>query len=135
MADELGVRAGVRRSVHALIQTLGATAVQLQVSLPPVAGDSGEELGLRAPDFQTKVLDPVAVRRGSTSVDLLVAADVLEALLGVTDPGAIATAVETVAAVQIADETFVPTATETVPCRGGACMYRILLRLKNAEAA
>ena len=135
MADESGVRAGVRRSVHALIQTLGATAVQLQVPLPPVAGDSGEELGLRAPDFQTKTLDPVAVRRGSTSVELLVAADVLEALLGVADPGAIATAVETVAAVQIADETFVPTATETVPCRGGACMYRILLRLENAEAA
>ncbi len=135
MADELGVRAGVRRSVHALIQTLGATAVQLQVPLPPVAGDSGEELGLRAPDFQTKVLDPVAVRRGSTSVELLVAADVLEALLGVTDPGAIATAVETVAAVLIADETFVPTATESVPCRGGACMYRILLRLENAESA
>lgn len=135
MADESGVRAGMRRSVRSLIQTLGATVVQLQIPLPPIAGDSGEELGLRAPEFQAKTLEPVAVRRSATSVEVLVAADVLEALLGVADPGAVASAVETVASVQIADETFVPTATQAVPCRGGACMYRILLRLENAEAA
>lgn len=135
MADESGIRAGIRRSVHAVIQTLGATAVQLQLPAPPIAGDSGEELGLRTPAFQGKTLEPVAVRRSSKGVELLVAADVLEAMLGVTDPGAVATAMRTVAVIQLADETFVPTATEMVPCRGGACMYRIPLRLENAEAA
>ncbi len=135
MAEDSGVRAGVRRGVRALIQTLGATAVQLRLSLPPIAGDSGEELGLRTPAFQSKTLEPVAVRRGSKSVELLVAADVLEAMLGIADPGAVTVAVQTVAAVQIADEMFVPIATEKVPCRGGACMYRILLRLETVEAA
>lgn len=135
MAEESGVRAGVRRGVRALIQTLGATTVQLRLPAPPIAGDSGEELGLRAPEFQGKILEPVAVRRGNKGVELLVAADVLEAMLGVRDSGAVAAALTQVAAVQIGDESFVPTATDTIPCRGGACMYRILLRPENAEAA
>lgn len=129
------MRAGVRRGVHALIQTLGATAVQLQLPTPPVAGDSGEELGLRTPGFQGKMLAPVAVRRSGTTVDVLVAADTLETMLGVAGSGAVTTAIEMVAAVQIGDESFITTATETVPCQGGACMYRILLRPANAEAA
>ena len=135
MAEDPGIRAGVRRGVRALIQTLGATTVEIRLPLPPIAGDSGEELGLRTPAFQAKTLEPVAVRRSSTGVEVLVAADVLEAMLGIANPGAVAVAVQTVTAVQIADETFVPTATETVPCRGGACMYRILLRRDDAEVA
>lgn len=134
MGETSQVAAGTRRGVRALIQTLGATTVQLQLPMPPVAGDSGEELGLRAPEFQWKELAPVAVRRGKT-FELLVAADVLEAVLGAADPGAVAATVQTVAAVQMGDETFVPTATETVPSRGGVCLYRILLRPHNAEAA
>lgn len=125
----------MRRSVHALIQTLGATAVQLQLPAPPIAGDSGEELGLRSPQFQAKALQPVVVRRGNKGVELLVAADVLETTLGVTDVSAISASVLAIAAVQVGDEIFVPAGTEAVPCQGGACMYRILLRLQNAEGA
>lgn len=133
MADEAGVRAGVRRGVHALIQTLGATTVELRLPAPPIADDSGEGLGLRAPEFQGKTLEPVAVRRTSSGVEVLVAADVLEAALGVAESGAVAIAIMTIAAVQIGDESLVPTGTETVPCRGGACMYRILLRAQTAQ--
>lgn len=135
MADEPGVCAGTRRSVRALIQTLGATTVQLQLPLPPVAGDSGEELGLRAPQFQWKPLSPVAVRRSTKRTELLVAADTLEITLGLTDSGAVTAAVATVTAVQMGDETFLSMGTETVPCRGGVCMYRIALRPQHAEGA
>ena len=121
---ETQVAAGTRRGVRALIQTLGATAVQLRMPAPPIAGDRGEELGLRAPEFQRKTLAPVAVRQGKP-VEVLVAADVLEELLGVTETNAVTAAIDAVAAVEIGEDVFVPTATETVPCRGGVCMYRI----------
>lgn len=134
MSDSSQIAAGTRRGVRALIQTLGATTVQLCIPAPPVAGDSGEELGLRAPEFQWKPLEPVAVRRGKV-VEVLVAADVLENVLGLSESSAVAAAMAALAAVQMGAEVFVPTATEAVPCRGGVCMYRIALRAEPAEAA
>ena len=87
------------------------------------------------PQFQWKPLAPVAVRRTSTGTELLVAADTLETLLSVAESGAAIVAMRSVAAVELGDQTFVPAATETVPCRGGACMYRIALRHQHTEAA
>ena len=134
MACETGAAFALRRSVHSLIHTLGATAVQLQIPAPPIANDDGEELGLRAPEFQWKALVPVAVRKSNKGTEMLVPADVMEEVLGVEGSGAIKAAVHAIAAVLVRDERFVPTETEAVLSSGRECMYRIALRLENAEA-
>ena len=133
MAYQTGAAFALRRSVHSLIYTLGATAVQLQLPAPPIANDNGEELGLRAPEFQWKPLVPVAVRKTNQGTELLVPADALEEVLGVEGGGAVAAAIEAMSAVLVRDLTFVPTGVEAVLSNGRECMYRIALRLENAE--
>ena len=133
MAQEQNYAEALRRSVHALVYTLGATAVQLQIPAPPIANDNGEELGLRAPEFQWKPLAPVAIRRSSSGTDMLVPADVLEDLLGVQGSSAVRSAVQALSAVMVRDETFVPGDPEAFEGSGRECMYRIALRLRTAE--
>ncbi len=133
MAQDTAVAEALRRGVHALIHTLGATAVQLQIPAPPIANDSGEELGLRAPEFQWKPLVPVAVRRTTKNTELLVPADALEEVLGVQGGSAIRSAVLAMTAVRVRDESFVPVATEASEGSGRECMYRILLRQDGTE--
>ncbi len=133
MADDTGLGEGLRRSVHALIHTLGATAAQLQLPAPPIAGDTGEELGLRAPEFQWKALVPVALRQGSAGHELLVPADALEELLGVEGSAAVSASLQSIAAVQVRDRSFLPADFDAVLSRGRECMYRISLRLADAE--
>lgn len=134
MAYKTGAAFALRRSVHSLIHTLGATAVQLQIPAPPIANDNGEELGLRAPEFQWRTLVPVAVRKSNKGTEMLVPADALEEVVGVEGGGAVAAAIEAMSAVLVRDQTFVPTAVEAVLSSGRECMYRIALRLENAEA-
>ena len=134
MAYETGAAFALRRSVHSLIHTLGATAVQLQLPAPPIANDTGEELGLRSPEFQWKPLVPVAVRKSNKGTEMLVPADALEEVLGVEGAGAVAAALKAMSAVLVRDQTFVPATVEAVLSNGRECMYRIALRLEDAEA-
>ena len=122
-----------RRGAHTMVHSLGATAVVLMIPAPPVAGDTGEELGLRTPEFQRMTLAPVAVRLKVRSAEVVAPADALEALLGLTGSGAVETAMSSVSTVQVGDEAFVLTATETVASMGSACLYRLLLQLPPTE--
>lgn len=128
MSQDKNFAETLRRSVHALIHTLGATAVQLQLPAPPVANDDGEELGLRAPEFQWKPLGPVAIRRSNSGTDMLVPADALEDVLGVQGSNAVKSAVRSFAAVLVRDESFLPGEIEAFEGSGRECMYRIALR-------
>ena len=121
--------------MHALIHTLGATAVQLQLPAPPIAGDAGEELGLSAPEFQWKALVPVALRRTATGTEMLVPADAMEDLLGVEGIAAVAASLQSIAAVKVRERSYLPTDTDAVLSSGRECMYRIGLRLTNAEGS
>ena len=127
------VSEAARRGAHAMVHALGAAAVVLMVPAPPVAGDAGEELGLRTPEFQRLTLAPAAVRLKLRSAEVVAPADALEALLGLTGSGAVETAMSSVSTVQVGDEAYVLTATETVAAMGGACLYRLLLQLPPTE--
>ncbi len=133
MAQDTNAAEAARRSVHALIHVLGATCVQLQIPAPPIAGDDGEQLGLRAPEFQSRLIGPVTVRRSKGNTEILVPADTLELLLGVQGAGAVGTAFAAASAVLIDDETFVPLGTEAVTSSGKECLYRLLLRPRGTE--
>lgn len=133
MAQDTAVAEALRRGVHALIHILGATAVQLQIPAPPIANDPGEELGLRAPEFQWKPLVPVAVRTTGKNAELLVPADALEDVLGVQGGSAIRSAVLAISAVRVRDRSLVPVATESLDGSGRECMYRIILRQHDTE--
>lgn len=133
MAQDTNAAEAARRSVHALIHVLGATCVQLQMPAPPIAGDDGEELGLRAPEFQARQLAPVAVRRTKGDTEILVPADALENLLGVQGAGAVRAAMAAASAVLVADESFVPLGTEAVMASGRECLYRLRLRPLGTE--
>lgn len=135
MEQDGRIAKGLRRSVHALVHTLGGTTVQLQLPAPPIANDSGEELGLRAPEFQWRMLGPVAMRNNSKGTEMLVPADALEAVLGVEGSGAIAAALQTVAAIRVRDRSFVQTGMEAVLSRGRECIYRVALRLLEEEVS
>ena len=123
----------VRRGARAMVQSLGAAEIFLMVPSPPVQGDSGEELGLRAPAFQRRPLRPVAVHREGQAAEVTVAADDLETFLGVRDPGAVETAMQGVLFVQVGDQRYLLTATEVTVAMGHACLYRLLLHMPPAE--
>ena len=132
MASQL-IAEAARRAAHALIATLGAASVQMQIAMPPVAGDDGEELGLRSPQFQADTVTPVAIDHSGEHTEMLVPADTLEATFSVEGSGAIATALETVTTIQIADDLYVVSGVEPVSIGGRDCMYRLLLRDLNEE--
>ena len=132
MASRLIAQAA-RRAAHALIATLGAASIQMQIALPPVAGDDGEELGLRSPEFQSESVAPVGIGQTNEHIEVLVPADTLEAVFNVNGSGAIATALLTVTAVQIEDEVYVVNSVEPVSIGGRDCMYRLLLREQGTE--
>jgi hypothetical protein len=124
---------GLRRGVHALVHGLGGGTVHLRLPAPPIAGDAGEELGLRAPEFLLQALAPTAVRRQAASTELLVPADVLEATLATRGQGAVNTAMQAVEAVVIDDEAYVPTGIEWIEAGGSVVLYRILLQPRGTE--
>jgi hypothetical protein len=123
----------VRRGASAMVQSLGATEVVLRIPSPPVAGDVGEELGLRTPEFPMRRLAPVAVRRTSDAMEVLVPADLMEQVLSVQGNGAVVTAMRSVTAVQIGDEAFVVTDVIAVEAMGRACLYRLVLQPRATE--
>lgn len=116
-----------RRSAVALVGQLGGDEALLELPLPPVAGDDGEQLGLRTPEFQQRVLSPVAVRRGKSAPVLLVAAAVLEDVLGVRDAGAVGSVMTSVQAVVVGNARYRLLRVEAVHAMGSACVYRMLL--------
>jgi hypothetical protein len=122
-----------RRGANALVQSLGSAQVVLRMAAPPAAGDAGEELGLRTPEFQPRTLMPVAVRRKAKTAEIVVAAETLETLLGLTGSGAVESAMRSVSTVQLGDEAYVLTGTEAVVAMGRACLYRLVLRLPATE--
>ena len=122
-----------RRATHALVATLGGTAVQLLIATPPVAGDDGEELGLRSPQFQAETVAPAVIRHTTQATEVLLPADVLEAALGVEGSGAIKTALLTVTAIQIEDELYVTTDVQAVSAGGSDLLYRLELRVQGTE--
>ena len=124
---------GARRAAQVLVATLGASRVQLQIASPPIAGDDGEELGLRTPVFQTETLAPVAIRQVTQNTEVLVAAGTLEAVLGVEGSGAIATAMLTVTGVHIFDLMYVATGIQEISVGSRDVLYRLLLRLPGTE--
>lgn len=128
-----GMDVAERRAACAMVRFVGGDVARLEMPAPPVAGDDGEQLGLRTPEFYTKLLAPVAVRNTKDATEVLVAADVLEELLGVSGCGAVAAAMTAVYAVVIGDVRYRMTATECVKAKGDACMYRLLLTVNGTE--
>ena len=131
MRSDLGEAA--RRGAEAMVGSMGASAVVLMMPSPPIAGDAGEELGLRSPEFQRLTLSPVAVRLKAESAEVTVPAEALEILLGLQGDGAVETAMRAVTTVLVGDEAYVLMATEAVASMGRACLYRMLLRLPPTE--
>lgn len=118
---------GVRRAAAALVGQVGGSVASIELPALPVADDDGEQLGLSAPEFQQRVLAPVAVRRKTGALELLVAADVLEEMLGVRGEGAVLAAATQVWCVLLADVRYRLTGVEAVRAMGEACLYRMLL--------
>jgi len=129
-----GLDVAERRSADALVWMLGASEVRLEMPAPPIAGDDGEQLGLRAPEFFAKVLAPVAVRFVKRNTELLVAADVLEELLGVYGFGAVRAAMTGVYAVVVGNVRYRLVRVECVASKAQACAYRLLLEQPGTEA-
>ncbi len=124
----------IRRGAEALAQAVGCATVELQWPALPVAGDGGEELGLRAPEFQVRLLGPVAVRRKGDATSVLVPAETLEALMGVGGAGAVRVAMKGVSAVVVGDASFALADVEVVAdADGAACLYRLLLDGEGIE--
>jgi hypothetical protein len=71
------------RAADALLRTAGR-AVLLRLPAPAIAGDSAEQLGLVAPEFQDVELAPVVVQRGKTAgtQELLVSATAVSRIVG-----------------------------------------------------
>ena len=133
MADNARYAAAARRAAHALVHSLGATCIHLQLPALPIADDDGEELGLRSPEFQRLPFAPAAVRRHGAATEALVPADVLEAGLGVHGDGAVKAALSAASGVQIGDELFVLQGIETVTAIGSDCLFRLLLQNFSTE--
>jgi hypothetical protein len=125
--------AAARRAAHALVHSLGATCMQLQMPALPVADDDGEELGLRSPEFQLQMFAPAAVRRRNEVTEVLVPSDVIEAVLGVQGDGAVKASVAAASGVQIGDELYVLRGIETVSAAGSDCLFRFLLQQPAME--
>ena len=98
--------AAARCAAMALVRSLGATCIQLQMPALPVADDDGEELGLRTPQWQFQALAPVAVRRSGATTEVLVPAGVLKTALGVQGEGALAATLAGGAMVALGDELY-----------------------------
>lgn len=128
-----GMNVAERRAACALVQFVGGGTARLEMPAPPVAGDDAEQLGLRTPDFFTKLLTPVAIRKTKDFTEVLVAADVLEELLGVNGCGAVTAAMTAVYAVVIGDVRYRMTATECMQAKIDACLYRLLLTASGTE--
>jgi len=128
-----GMDVAERRAARAMVQFVGGEAARLEIPAPPVADDDGEQLGLRAPEFTAKLLAPVAVRNTKDATEVLVAANVLEELLGVRGCGAVAAAMTVVYVVVIGDVRYRMTATECVKAKGDARLYRLLVAANGAE--
>lgn len=128
-----GMDAAERRVALSMVRLIGGDVARLEMPAPPIAGDDGEQLGLRAPEFTAKLLAPVAVRNTKDATEVSVAADVLEDLLGVRGCGAVAAAMTTVYAVVIGDVRYRMTATQCVKAKGEACLYRLLLTANGTE--
>ena len=133
MTDFGGFAVASRRSAHVLVRQLGGASVQLQIPSPPVAGDVGEELGLRSPGFQMLAIYPAAARRRTNEVEVLVPADVLESALSVQGSGAVRAAVMAASAVQIDDELFVITGLQESGLGGIASLYTLLAETRGTE--
>jgi hypothetical protein len=133
MAEIMRGSAAARRAAHALVHSLGATCMQLQVPALPLADDDGEELGLRSPEFQLQMFAPVAIRRRNGTTEVLVPADVIEEGLGVQGDGAVRAAVAAASGVQIGDELYVLQGIETVSAACDACLFRFLLQQPATE--
>lgn len=133
MAENMRRSAAARRAAHALVQSLGATCIHLQMPAPPIADDDGEELGLRSPEFQSQQFAPAAVRRTGAATEVLLPADALEASLGVQGEGAVKAALSAASRVQIGDELFVLAGLESVTAGGSECLFRLLLQQPATE--
>ena len=133
MGENTRGSAAARRAAHALVHSLGATCMHLQMPALPIADDDGEELGLRSPEFQLQVFAPAAVRRRGDATEVLVPADVVEAGLGVQGDGAVNAAVAAVTGVQISDELYVLRGIESVSMAGCDCLFRFLLQQPATE--
>ncbi len=135
MAEAGVLAAGVRRGAVALTSSVGSAVVQVRMPAPPVAGDDGEQLGLRAPEFVTKPLGPVVVRSKSGKVAVTVPAETLERFTGLSEPGAVCTAMAAAAGVVIGDQAYVLTGTDVLEAGGCACLYQLLLEPKPQEVS
>ena len=133
MTEDFGRADAIRRGAHALIQSLGATCVELRIPLPPLANDDGEELGLRTPAFRSQLLAPVAIRVSNHGTVIVVSADVLQDALGLQSTEALRESVAMASSIGIDDESYVVLGTEAVRVGGGACFYRLLLQLMDEE--
>lgn len=129
-----GLDVAERRAADALVRMLGASEARLEMPAPPIAGDDGEQLGLRTPEFFAKLLTPVAVRTAKNNTALLVAANVLEELLGVHGFGAVRAAMTAVYAVVVGDVRYRLVRVECVTSNAEACAYRLVLEQPGMEA-
>lgn len=129
-----GLDIAERRAADALVRMLGASEARLEIPAPPIAGDDGEQLGLRAPELFAKVLAPVAIRFVKENTELLVAANVLEELLGVHGFGAVRAAMTAVYAVVVSDVRYRLVRVECVTSKADACAYRLMLERPGTEA-
>ena len=120
-----GANAAARRAAEAMVLAHG-TEVHLEMPAPPVAGDDDEQIGLSSPQFQVRVLVPVAVRSTEQRVELLVAAEVLEDLLAVRGFGAVSEVMRTAFAAVVGDVRYRLAGTECVRAAGDVCLYRLV---------
>jgi hypothetical protein len=123
----------VRRGVIAMVQQMGGDEVQVRVPVPPVMGEDVEVLGMGTPRFQMMRVAPAVVRRDAKDVQVLVAAGVLEQVLGVRGLGAVRASLQAAADVLVGDEVWLLTGVDAVEIAGAACLYRVTLRQKGAE--
>jgi hypothetical protein len=127
MADIRSLADAARRAACAVVQTTCGAEIELRIPAPPVAGDDGEELGLRTPGIQVKPVGPAAVIRTARGCTVLMPAPVLERAFAVSGAGAVREAFLTVMSVVIEDEAFVPMDCEPDEVSGAAYLYRLTL--------
>ena len=133
MAEDTARSAAARRAAHALIHSLGAACIRLQMPALPVADDDGEELGLRSPEFQLQPFSPAAVRQSGHRIEVLLPSDVVEAGLNVQGGGAVKAALSAASGVQIGDQLLVLIGIESMSTGGGDCLYRLSLQQPATE--
>jgi|GEM_PF-5352186 len=127
------LKTAARRAVSAMMWQMGAMTARMEIPAPPIAGDDGAQIGLGTPLFQVHVLAPVALQVTKDSAELLVAADVLEDVLGATEPGQVQSGMATVFAVVVGDVRYRVSSVVCVYAMGGACLYRVQLAVPGTE--